>query len=51
MSVDDIIKLGIKILKDSTDEDFEDTALQIAIVTSEEKIFKLLSEEEVKKYL
>ena len=51
MNIDEIIKLGIKILKDSTDEDFEDEALQIAIVTSEEKLFKVLSEEEVKKYL
>ncbi len=51
MTMDEIVKLGIKILKDSTDEDFEDAALQIAIVTAEEKLFKVLSEEEIKKYL
>jgi len=51
MSIEEIVKLGINILKESTDEEFEDTALQIAIVSSEEKLFKVLTSEETKKYL
>jgi proteasome alpha subunit len=51
MSLDEIIKLGIKLLKETTDEPFEDENIQVGMVSSEEKVFRMLEVDEIKKYL
>ena len=51
MSLDEIIKLGIKVLKEATDEEIEDENLQIAKVSAEDRKFVELSAEEIKQYL
>lgn len=51
MSVDEIIKLGISILKEATDEDIEDHTIQVAKVSAEDQKFVKLTPEDIKKYL
>jgi proteasome alpha subunit len=51
MSIEELIKLGIKILKDATEEEIEDDTLQIAVISSEERKFEQLTQDEIKKYL
>jgi proteasome alpha subunit len=51
MSLDEIVKLGIKILKEVAEEEFEDSTIQIGLVDVESKKFRIASEDEVKKYL
>ena len=51
MSVTEIVKLGLKILKETSDEPFEDENIQIGLVDAEERKFKILEFEEVKNYL
>ena len=51
MSMEELVKLGIKILKESTDEEFEDENLSIATVSAEERKFELLKYDRIKAYL
>jgi 20S proteasome alpha/beta subunit len=51
MTMADLIKLGIEVLKEATDEDFEDKTIQVAKVEVKDALFKLLTEAEVKEYL
>ncbi len=51
MSMAELIKLGIKILKEATDEEFEDKTIQVAKVEVKDALFKLLTEAEIKEYL
>ncbi|UYP46746.1 Proteasome subunit alpha [Candidatus Lokiarchaeum ossiferum] len=51
MSLEELVKLGIKILKESTDEEFEDENLSIATISAEERKFELLKYDRIKAYL
>ncbi len=51
MTLEELVKLGIKILKESTDEDFEDENLSIATVAADVRKFELLKFDRIKKYL
>ena len=51
MTMTELIKLGIQILRESTDEDFEDSTIQVAIVDVTDAKFHLLTVDEVKPYL
>jgi proteasome alpha subunit len=51
MSLDEIVKLAIKILKSTSEEEVENDTIQIGLISVEDKQFKILSEEEVKAYL
>jgi len=51
MTMADLIKLGIKVLREASDEDFEDKTIQVAKVEVKDALFKLLTEAEVKEYL
>ena len=51
MSLEEIIKLGIKILKESSEDDFAEDTVQIGLISVEERKFKILSDEEAKEYM
>jgi len=51
MSLDEITKLGVDILKKHSDEDIDSSMLSIARVSVEDGVFKILSEEEAKTFL
>ena len=51
MSMEEIIKLAISILREATEEDIEDETIQVAKVSVEDRKFVKLTPEEVKKYL
>jgi len=51
MSIDQLVKLGIKILKESTDEEFENDSLSIAVANKEDRKFNVLEYEDIKKFL
>ena len=50
MSLKEIVQLGISILKDVTEEEFEDQYLQIAVADVKTQKFSLLDSEEMKAY-
>jgi proteasome alpha subunit len=50
MSLDEIVKIGVKLLKESAEEDVEQSSIQIAIVDVKDRQFRLLGDDEVKKY-
>lgn len=51
MSLEELIKTGIKILRESTEEDIEDETIQIGCIDAKTKEFQILSTEERVKYL
>ena len=51
MTMTDLIKLGIKVLREASDEEFEDKTIQVAKVEVKDAVFNLLTEAEVKEYL
>ncbi|MHA1518768.1 MAG: archaeal proteasome endopeptidase complex subunit alpha, partial [Promethearchaeota archaeon] len=51
MTFDDLIKTGIKILREATEEDIEDETIQVGCVNIEDKHFRILSPEDTKPYL
>ena len=52
MSLEEIIKLGVKILKESSeDEEMDETTLQISSIDVKDKVFKILDEKAIKKYI
>lgn len=51
MSLDEIIKLAIKIMKEVSDEDLSKETIQIGMISEEDREFKNLTEDEIDKYL
>ena len=51
MSFDELIKKGIQILREATEEDIEDESIQVGCVNTEDGEFRILSPEETLLYL
>ncbi|MHA1672055.1 MAG: archaeal proteasome endopeptidase complex subunit alpha [Promethearchaeota archaeon] len=51
MAFDDLIKTGIKILREATEEEIVDETIQVGCVNAEDGQFQILSPEETKPYL
>ncbi|MHA2000483.1 MAG: archaeal proteasome endopeptidase complex subunit alpha [Promethearchaeota archaeon] len=51
MSLEELIELGIKVLRSVTEEEIEDSTFQVGKIDVEERVFRILTEEETKKYL
>lgn len=51
MALDEIIKLGIKILKTTSEDEVENSTIQIGRISVKDMEFEILTEAEVKKYL
>ena len=51
MTLEEIVKLGIKILKETAEDDFEDDTIQIGLADVKDRQFKMLTTDEIKKYL
>jgi proteasome alpha subunit len=51
MSLDEIVKVGIKILKETSEEEFPAKDIQIGLIDAKEKLFRIPESDELKKYL
>ncbi len=51
MTMEELIKLGIKILKEASEEEIEDETIQVAKVSADDRKFVKLLPEEVKSYI
>ncbi len=51
LSLDELIRLGVKTLQESVEDDIDAKSLQIAHISVEDGLFKVMSEEECQNYL
>jgi len=51
MTLKEIVKLGIKILKETSEEEVDNDTIQVGLVSVEDQKFKILSIDELKDYL
>ena len=51
LTFDELIKTGIKILREATEEEIEDETIQVGCVNAEDGQFRILSPEDTKPYL
>ncbi|TFH31355.1 MAG: archaeal proteasome endopeptidase complex subunit alpha [Promethearchaeota archaeon] len=51
MSLAELIKAGVQILREATEEDIEDETIRVGCVNTEDRQFRILDAEETKQYL